>query len=64
MISFFKKYFIEEKNIGIFQSIMLILFLLIFFLILFFVFFKPKEYYKKISLIPLEEEKKRKSYEI
>ncbi|WP_185866210.1 CcoQ/FixQ family Cbb3-type cytochrome c oxidase assembly chaperone [Blattabacterium cuenoti] len=64
MISFFKKYFTEEKNVGIFQSIMLILFLLVFFFILFFVFSKPKKYYEEISLIPLEGEKKRKGYEI
>ncbi|WP_185861468.1 CcoQ/FixQ family Cbb3-type cytochrome c oxidase assembly chaperone [Blattabacterium cuenoti] len=55
MISFFKQYFTGEKNIGIFQSIMLILFLLIFFFVIFFVFSKSKEYYNKISLIPLEE---------
>ncbi|WP_041936767.1 CcoQ/FixQ family Cbb3-type cytochrome c oxidase assembly chaperone [Blattabacterium sp. (Blattella germanica)] len=66
MISFFKQYFTKEINVGIFQSIMLILFLLVFFLILFFVFSKPKKYYEKISSIPLEleEEKKRKNYEI
>ncbi|WP_185862331.1 CcoQ/FixQ family Cbb3-type cytochrome c oxidase assembly chaperone [Blattabacterium cuenoti] len=55
MISFFKQYFTEEKNVGFFQSFMLILFLLVFFLILFFVYSKPKKYYKEISLIPLEE---------
>ncbi|QIK16764.1 cytochrome oxidase [Blattabacterium sp. DPU] len=62
MISFFKQYFTGEKNIGIFQSIMLILFLLSFFFVIFFVFSKSKKYYHEISLTPfeLEEEKKRK----
>ncbi|WP_185858718.1 cytochrome oxidase [Blattabacterium cuenoti] len=55
MISFLKQYFTEEKNVGIFQSIVLILFLLAFFIILFFVALKPKKYYKKISILPLEE---------
>ncbi|WP_041178340.1 CcoQ/FixQ family Cbb3-type cytochrome c oxidase assembly chaperone [Blattabacterium sp. (Blaberus giganteus)] len=70
MISFLKQYFIGEKNIGIFQSFMLILFLLAFFFVIFFVLSKSKKYYNKISLIPLEVEelekndKKRKSYEI
>ncbi|WP_185852351.1 cytochrome oxidase [Blattabacterium cuenoti] len=66
MISFFKQYFTGEKNIGIFQSVMLILFLLAFFFVIFFVFSKSKKYYHKISLIPLEleKEKKRKGYEI
>ncbi|WP_185867341.1 CcoQ/FixQ family Cbb3-type cytochrome c oxidase assembly chaperone [Blattabacterium cuenoti] len=63
MISFFKQYFTGEKNIGVFQSVMLILFLLAFFLVIFFVFSKSKKYYNKISLIPLEleleEEKER-----
>ncbi|WP_238858482.1 cytochrome oxidase [Blattabacterium cuenoti] len=43
-----------ETYIGIFQSIMLILFFLSFFFILFFVCLKPKKYYKNISTIPLE----------
>ncbi|WP_185869238.1 cytochrome oxidase [Blattabacterium cuenoti] len=60
MMGFFKKYFTEEKNVGIFQSIMLILFLLIFFLILFFIFSKPRNYYEKISSLPLEKEKTKK----
>jgi|GEM_PF-3376440 Cbb3-type cytochrome oxidase component FixQ. len=60
MISFLKQYFTGEKNIGIFQSIMLIVFLLAFFFIIFFVFSKSKRYYNKISLIPLEENKKKK----
>ncbi|WP_185858153.1 cytochrome oxidase [Blattabacterium cuenoti] len=58
MISFFKQYLTGEKNIGIFQSIMLILFFLSFFFIIFFVFSRSKKYYHKISLIPLEIEKK------
>lgn len=66
MISFFKQYFTGEKNIGIFQSVMLILFLLAFFFVIFFVFSKSKKYYDEISLVPLELEieKKKKGYEI
>ncbi len=57
MISFLKKYLATEKSIGIFQSIMLILFLFAFFFILFLVFSKPKKYYQKISILPLEDKK-------
>lgn len=59
MINFLKKYFSTEKFIGIFQSIMLILFLFAFFFILFFVFSKSKKYYQKISLLPLEKKDKK-----
>ncbi|WP_238784912.1 cytochrome oxidase [Blattabacterium cuenoti] len=52
-----KKYLATEKSIGIFQSIMLILFLFAFFFILFLVFSKPKKYYQKISILPLEDKK-------
>ncbi|WP_185877027.1 cytochrome oxidase [Blattabacterium cuenoti] len=60
MISFLKHYFKGEKNIGIFQSIMLILFFLFFSLILFFIFSKPKKYYEEISFLPLNDRKKQK----
>ncbi|WP_238783770.1 cytochrome oxidase [Blattabacterium cuenoti] len=52
-----KKYFTKDKNIGIFQSVILILFFLSFFFILFFVFSKSKKYFRKISSLPLEENK-------
>ncbi|WP_185856374.1 cytochrome oxidase [Blattabacterium cuenoti] len=56
MISFLKKYFSYEKDIGIFQSIILVLFFMTFFFILFFVFSRPKKYYEEISELPLEVE--------
>ncbi|AER40462.1 MAG: cytochrome oxidase [Flavobacteriales bacterium] len=59
MISFFKQYFTTEKYIGIFQSIMLVLFLFSFFFILFVVCSKSKKYYKKISILPLEGKEKK-----
>ncbi len=62
MISFFKQYFSTEKYIGIFQSIILILFLMTFFFILFFVFSKPKKYYEKVRELPLEGNKKKQEY--
>ncbi|WP_254044394.1 cytochrome oxidase [Blattabacterium sp. (Cryptocercus punctulatus) str. Cpu] len=52
-----KQNFITEKYIGIFQSIMLILFFIAFLFILFLVFIKSGKYYKEVSIIPLEGKK-------
>ncbi|WP_238785464.1 cytochrome oxidase [Blattabacterium cuenoti] len=57
---FFKNYFIREKNIGIFQSIILIIFFLIFSFILFIVFSKPKDFYKNDSLMATDNNKEKK----
>ncbi len=57
MISFLKNYFREEKNIGIFQSIMLVSFFLFFIIIICFILTKNKTYYRKLSSIPLEKDK-------
>ncbi|AEU09433.1 hypothetical protein BLBCPU_391 [Blattabacterium sp. (Cryptocercus punctulatus) str. Cpu] len=57
MINFLKQNFITEKYIGIFQSIMLILFFIAFLFILFLVFIKSGKYYKEVSIIPLEGKK-------
>ncbi|AWU44375.1 cytochrome oxidase [Blattabacterium punctulatus] len=57
MINFLKQNFITEKYIGIFQSIMLILFFIVFLFILFLVFIKSEKYYKEVSIIPLEGKK-------
>ncbi|WP_185877548.1 cytochrome oxidase [Blattabacterium cuenoti] len=54
-MNYFKNFFIKEKNIGIFQSIVLIIFFIIFSLILFITLYKPKKYYDKNSSIPIDE---------
>ncbi len=54
-MSFFKNYFIGERNIGIFQSIMLIIFFLSFSFILFFIFSKPKKYYDNNKVMPIDD---------
>ncbi len=61
-MSFFKNYFRGEKHIGIFQSIILVIFLLFFSFILFYVFSKSKKYYEYISFIPLD--KKKENHEV
>lgn len=54
MINFLKNFFREKRNIGIFQSVVLIVFLFFFLFILFLVFSKSKKYYEKNKLIPID----------
>ena len=57
MIIFFKKYLTQVSYIDLLQSLVLIIFFIIFCLTVFLVYRKPKDYYKEVSDLPLQEDK-------
>jgi len=57
MIGFFKKHLAQVPYADLLQSLVLILFFLFFCLTIFFVYRKPKDYYKEVRDLPLQEDK-------
>lgn len=55
MIKFFKQYLQTAPYSEILQSMALLLFFLVFACVIFIIWKKPKNYYKEVSGLPLEE---------
>lgn len=57
MLKFFKDAFTNYEYAGVLQTISLLLFVIFFTALVYFIWKRPKDYYKKDSELPLEDDK-------